>query len=478
MTLNYFQDGTAQRSRTCKVRLLFAGVWKVWGHLEMLVAHMQTPRKLEAPSMQLLRNRYYWEWCFQENKSIAEMLRETANEFLRERFLQGFEFVKEHNLYYNPVTGYYYDENTGLFYHAATRCYYYYDSQTDNYVYYSRLQCDQLWRDKLAERRAFTLFGASYASGMSQDEVDVFECLCSLLRDVSRLADTDQPGCDDPLEDGISTLIQNERMEYAPCLRIVNQSSGALYVIIADVSYDEEKQKYFVRAAADGAEISINGQKLNCIAPAAVEHGDEWQFEAHTLLVHIHHAFSIEGTNTCSACEQPLLKSSRTVSGLSNSLPDEKISKETQRRRILQDIKKQYGIYNASYCFLFIQNKAIFAVGSVCTGHFTISGMTIALAEEKPSSSKVLDESSRGFNLLQKMGWKQGCGLGRKEDGITEPIICEVRPERVGLGMKKDVNFQISGKQSKKQHIMHLTRQRYEKSEIFLVDNDQDDENH
>lgn len=42
--------------------------------------------------------------------SIADMLRQTANEFLREKYLQDFEFSEEYKLYYNPQTGYYYDQ--------------------------------------------------------------------------------------------------------------------------------------------------------------------------------------------------------------------------------------------------------------------------------------------------------------------------------------------------------------------------------
>lgn len=47
---------------------------------------------------------------FQDNISIADVLRQTANAFLCEKYLQGFEFQEDCQLYYNPVTGYYYDQ--------------------------------------------------------------------------------------------------------------------------------------------------------------------------------------------------------------------------------------------------------------------------------------------------------------------------------------------------------------------------------
>ncbi|EJW79205.1 hypothetical protein WUBG_09887, partial [Wuchereria bancrofti] len=46
----------------------------------------------------------------QDNMSIADILRQTANAFLRDKYLQGFEFHEDCQLYYNPVSGYYYDQ--------------------------------------------------------------------------------------------------------------------------------------------------------------------------------------------------------------------------------------------------------------------------------------------------------------------------------------------------------------------------------
>lgn len=48
--------------------------------------------------------------------------------------------------------------------------------------------------------------------------------------------------------------------------------------------------------------------------------------------------------------------------------------------------------------------------------------MVVASTDMIPSSSKVLNESNRGFDMLKRMGWKQGTGLGRREDGIVEPV--------------------------------------------------------
>ncbi len=36
--------------------------------------------------------------------------------------------------------------------------------------------------------------------------------------------------------------------------------------------------------------------------------------------------------------------------------------------------------------------------------------------------NKPLDKSNLGLKLLKNMGWKEGQGLGKKEDGIKEPV--------------------------------------------------------
>ncbi|VDO77969.1 unnamed protein product, partial [Onchocerca flexuosa] len=50
-----------------------------------------------------------------------------------------------------------------------------------------------------------------------------------------------------------------------------------------------------------------------------------------------------------------------------------------------------------------------------------LPGVTAA-STDMISPLTMLNESNRGFGMLQRMGWKQGTGLGRREDGITEPV--------------------------------------------------------
>ncbi|XP_078052647.1 G patch domain-containing protein 11 [Augochlora pura] len=48
--------------------------------------------------------------------------------------------------------------------------------------------------------------------------------------------------------------------------------------------------------------------------------------------------------------------------------------------------------------------------------------------------SSAITSSNKGFELLMKMGYKPGQGIGKTESGITEPIGLDVKLNRHGLG--------------------------------------------
>ena len=45
-----------------------------------------------------------------------------------------------------------------------------------------------------------------------------------------------------------------------------------------------------------------------------------------------------------------------------------------------------------------------------------------------------------GFKLLQKMGWDEGKGLGKDEDGLTEHVKVQVKEDTRGVGTGMDVS--------------------------------------
>lgn len=55
-------------------------------------------------------------------------------------------------------------------------------------------------------------------------------------------------------------------------------------------------------------------------------------------------------------------------------------------------------------------------------------------ASRPTPSADPLESSNKGFAMLERMGWKQGEGLGTSKDGMKEPLQAQQRYRRSGLG--------------------------------------------
>lgn len=63
---------------------------------------------------------------------------------------------------------------------------------------------------------------------------------------------------------------------------------------------------------------------------------------------------------------------------------------------------------------------------------------------------KHISHSNVGFQLLMKMGWRQGKPLGKSGVGIVEPIKTEMRDMRIGLGKPEEDEYWISAENVKR----------------------------
>eukprot|EP00095_Tigriopus_kingsejongensis_P000469 snap_masked-scaffold217_size252476-processed-gene-1.21 protein:Tk00469 transcript:snap_masked-scaffold217_size252476-processed-gene-1.21-mRNA-1 annotation:"rna-binding protein 5-like" len=61
-------------------------------------------------------------------------------------------------------------------------------------------------------------------------------------------------------------------------------------------------------------------------------------------------------------------------------------------------------------------------------------------AEAQPLPEKNIDGSNIGNRMLQKMGWKEGLGLGKSNQGRTSIIEADRRVQQAGLGSSRSVS--------------------------------------
>ncbi|XP_044265718.1 G patch domain-containing protein 11 [Tribolium madens] len=89
------------------------------------------------------------------------------------------------------------------------------------------------------------------------------------------------------------------------------------------------------------------------------------------------------------------------------------------------------------------------------------------LLAKKPKNSKEREEELRqqglntaisndnkGFKLLEKMGFKQGQGLGKSQSGITEPIKIEFKSGKSGVGLENHFKEKVTKKKLYKEETL------------------------
>uniref|UniRef100_A0A915CQU6 OCRE domain-containing protein n=1 Tax=Ditylenchus dipsaci TaxID=166011 RepID=A0A915CQU6_9BILA len=118
--------------------------------------------------------------CSSASISIAEMIAQTANEFISEQVPAGFTYCAEYSMYYNLESGYYYDSINCLFYHPNTQCYYRYNHQ-------SNIVQPTKWIKKKSKKRAQKLLKIEDHE-LDQLQVDVLECLFEVVDKCAFLA--------------------------------------------------------------------------------------------------------------------------------------------------------------------------------------------------------------------------------------------------------------------------------------------------
>ncbi|KAL9655213.1 hypothetical protein ABK040_008988 [Willaertia magna] len=84
--------------------------------------------------------------------------------------------------------------------------------------------------------------------------------------------------------------------------------------------------------------------------------------------------------------------------------------------------------------------------------------------KEDPNNKRWAEDKSRfGFKLLEKMGWKEGDGLGKKRDGMTEHVKAVWKTDTTGLGAKEETKKKrtVSDKTSSFSDVLNKLKEQY-----------------
>ncbi|XP_057217109.1 angiogenic factor with G patch and FHA domains 1 isoform X3 [Triplophysa rosa] len=376
-----------------------------------------------------------------EGNSIADMLRATAEEALNQT---NFVFDETSGMYYDHSTGFYYDSSTQLYYDANTGMYYYYDPESGKYQFHSRIEVPAAHPDaeQTPQRKS-----KDWKNRKSLKSADRTSCPDGGVQDLTNSM-------------GQLKIEHVKRIEvreaWPPCVRVTVVRSpvletGTLFILTADtvatigrekdmnhavripemgvskshaeVYFDQENQCYMLIDQGSQNGTVINGNrilqpKVRC-DPYLLTHGDEVKMGETVLSFHIH-----TGTNTCDGCEpgQIIAHLSRHKREENSGSVLSKEDKEIQRQKELKMMKVKYGLKNSDY----EEQKAVKNSkykDRAENRRQTVGSKGAFQRDDAPASVHVeIGDENKGRQMLEKMGWKRGEGLGKDGTGRKDPV--------------------------------------------------------
>ncbi|XP_053334582.1 angiogenic factor with G patch and FHA domains 1 isoform X2 [Clarias gariepinus] len=262
--------------------------------------------------------------------------------------------------------------------------------------------------------------------------------------------------------DSIATIGREKDMDHA--IRIPEMGVSKSH---AEVYFDHEQQCYMLVDLGSQNGTVLNGNrilqpKVRC-DPCPLTHGDEVKLGETVLSFHIH-----MGSETCDACEpgQVLAHLSHRRSEENMAVVLSKEDKEVQRQRQLKQIKLKYGLKNSAY-----------EGGCVSSNKYkdraenrrqVVGSEGTFYRDDAPASVHVeISDRNKGRQMLERMGWKSGEGLGKDGGGITEPVGVQVRTPQSGLGCGAIFSVdEVPADQSRRQKNWEHARGRFQNADL------------
>ncbi|XP_051533153.1 angiogenic factor with G patch and FHA domains 1-like isoform X2 [Myxocyprinus asiaticus] len=262
--------------------------------------------------------------------------------------------------------------------------------------------------------------------------------------------------------DTVATIGREKDMNHAIRIPEVGVSKSH-----AEVYFDQEQQCYMLIDQGSQNGTVINGNrilqpKVRC-DPCPLTHGDEVKMGETVLSFHIH-----TGTDTCDGCEpgQVIAHLNRHKreenSGIQIGSVLSKEDKEIQRQKELKMMKVKYGLKNSDYEEQKTLKNSKYKDRAENRRH-TVGSEGTFQRDDAPASVHVeIGDENKGRQMLEKMGWKRGEGLGKDGAGMKDPIQLELRKAQSGLGSGVAMSVEdASLKRTKTQRNWERARERF-----------------
>uniref|UniRef100_A0A8C1VCL6 RNA binding motif protein 5 n=1 Tax=Cyprinus carpio TaxID=7962 RepID=A0A8C1VCL6_CYPCA len=313
---------------------------------------------------------------------------------------------------YDESSGYYYDPSTGLYYDPNTH--YYYNSQTQQYLYWDGEK--QAYVPAVDANNAAQSAAASTSTPPKEKkEKPKSKTAQQIAKDMERWAKSLNKQKEN-FKSSFQPISQEERKEAAAAdagfTLFEKKQTGALERLVTEASkvglvaaYSGDSEPEEVTEGDDKEDKLTDWKKMACLLCRR-------QFPNKEALIRHQQLSDLHKQN---------LEVFRRAK-LSEAELEELERKETEMkyRDRAAERREKYGIPEPP-----VPKKRKF------TQNY-----------EQPTKDG-LNSDNIGNKMLQAMGWKEGKGLGRNQQGITTPIEAQLRTKGAGLGTKGS-NYSLS----------------------------------
>ncbi|XP_058635186.1 RNA-binding protein 5 isoform X2 [Onychostoma macrolepis] len=328
---------------------------------------------------------------------------------------------------YDESSGYYYDPSTGLYYDPNTH--YYYNSQTQQYLYWDGEK--QAYVPAVDANNAAQSAAASTSQkeGKEKKEKPKSKTAQQIAKDMERWAKSLNKQKEN-FRSSFQPISQEERKEAAAAdagFTLFEKKTGALERLVTEASKATEEE-------SSSSKVGLVAAYSGDSEPEEVMEGDDkedkltdWkkmacllcrrQFPNKEALIRHQQLSDLHKQNL------EVLRRSK----LSEAELEELERKETEMkyRDRAAERREKYGIPEPP-----VPKKRKFTQPTPVVNY------------EQPTKDG-LNSDNIGNKMLQAMGWKEGKGLGRNQQGITTPIEAQLRMKGAGLGTKGS-NYSLS----------------------------------
>uniref|UniRef100_A0A7N9APW5 RNA binding motif protein 5 n=1 Tax=Mastacembelus armatus TaxID=205130 RepID=A0A7N9APW5_9TELE len=334
-----------------------------------------------------------------------------------------YQYDESSGYYYDPQTGLYYDPNTHYYYNSQTQQYLYWDSEKQTYVPAST--DTNAGQNDITNNGSATTGSKEPKEGKEKKEKPKSKTAQQIAKDMERWAKSLNKQKEN-FKSSFQPITQEERKEAAAAdagyTLFEKKQTVGLDRLIPELprgseeepptTYSGDSDPEEVGAEPDGGEGGqdklTDWKKLACLLCRR-------QFPNKEGLLRHQQLSDLHKKNL------EVLRRSK----MSEAELEELERKETEYRDRAAERREKYGIPEPP-----VPKKKKFSQPAPVVNY------------EQPTKDGLTSDNI-GNKMLQAMGWKEGKGLGRNQQGITTPIEAQMRTKGAGLGTK-GTNYTLS----------------------------------